>query len=211
MHSLISENKKKTVIEIKKAWNDLKNDNSESLNKLFYEFYDDLYLYGTKLCNDNDKISDSIQEVFIYLWESRKTLTDALHVRAYIFKIFRNKIFKSKKRKIVHILFPNTEEVNSRNFEISHEDLIIEQEKTHTRSELIIKILSELTPKQRETLYLKYYCNLSNVEISETLSIEKQSVSNLLNRSFHVLRKKLKSEDIFMFLSPLIFSQMIFF
>lgn len=211
MQTSISGNKKNSVIEIKKTWDDLKNDNSEALNKLFYEFYDDLYFYGTKLCNDNDQITDSIQEVFIYLWESRKTLTNVSHVKAYIFKIFRNKIFKAKRQTIFHVLLPNIEQINCRNFEISQEDLIIEQELNTIRSELILNILNELTPKQREILYLKYYCNLSNTEISETLSVEKQSVSNLLNRSFHLLRKKLNPKDLFFLLNPLILSQLKFY
>ena len=195
---------------MKKTWDDLRNGNSEALKKLFYKFYDDLYFYGTKLCNDNDQITDSIQEVFIYLWESRKSLSDVSHVKSYIFKIFRNKIFKEKAKAKIYTLFPNNEEISQLDFEISQEDLLIEQELNSVRSELILNILNELTPKQREILYLKYYCNLSNTEISETLSIEKQSVSNLLNRSFHFLRKNLKPEDFFLLFNPLILSQLKF-
>ena len=198
-----SENKKNSVLKIKKTWDDLKNEHSEALNKLFYEFYDDLYFYGTKLCCDNDKITDSIQEVFIYLWESRKILSDVSHVKAYIFKIFRNKIFKAKASSKIYSLFSNNELINCQDFEISQEDLIIEQEVNTDRSELIMNILNELTPKQREILYLKYYCNLSNTEIREALSIEKQSVSNLLNRSFHIFRKKLKLKNFFSFIPPI--------
>jgi RNA polymerase sigma factor (sigma-70 family) len=206
-----SGNEKISVFEIKKIWDDLRNDDSGALNKLFYKFYDDLYFYGTKLCKDNDQITDSIQEVFIYLWESRKSLSNVSHVKSYIFKIFRNKIFKAKASSKIYSLFPNNEQINHPNFEISQEDLLIEQELNSTRSELILNILNELTPKQREILYLKYYCNLSNTEISEALSIEKQSVSNLLNRSFHFLRKKLKPEDFFILFNPLILSQLKFF
>lgn len=197
MQGSISGNEKISVLEIKKIWDKLRNDNSEALNKLFYEFYDDLYFYGTKLCNDNDQITDSIQEVFIYLWESRKSLSNVSHVKAYIFKIFRNKIFKAKTKAKIYSLFASKEQINCKDFEISQEDLIIEQESNSIRSELIMNILNELTPKQQEILYLKYYGNLSNTEISKAMSIEKQSVSNLLNRSFHLLRKKLKSKDIF--------------
>lgn len=211
MQGLIPNNENISVFEIKKVWDELRNDNSEALNKLFYKFYDDLYFYGTKFCNDNDQITDSIQEVFIYLWESRKTLSNVSHVKAYIFKIFRNNIFKAKAKPIFHTLFPYKEQINCKDFEISQEDLIVEQELNSIRSELIMNILNELTPKQREILYLKYYCNMNNTEISDALSIEKQSVSNLLNRSFHLLRKKLKPEDIFILLNPLILSQLEFF
>ena len=210
MQVSISGNEKISVFELKKIWNNLRNDNSEALNKLFYEFYDDLYFYGTKLCNNNDQITDSIQEVFIYLWESRKSLTEVSYVKAYIFKIFRNKIFKAKAKPLFHVLFPNNEQTDCQDFEISQEDLLIEQELNTVRSELIMNILKELTSKQREILYLKYYCNMSNAEISEALFIQKQSVSNLLNRSFHILRKKLNPNDFFALFNLLILSQLKF-
>ena len=91
MQASTSENKK-SASEILKIQDKLKNDNPDALNKLFYEFYDDLYFYGTNLSNDNDQITDSIQEVFIYLWESRKLLSKVLHLKAYIYKIFRNRL-----------------------------------------------------------------------------------------------------------------------
>ena len=211
MQGSIHRNEKISVSEIKKIWAELKNDNSEALNKLFYKFYDDLYFYGTKLCNDNDKITDSIQEVFIYLWESRKSLTNVSHVKAYIFKVFRNKIFKAKAKPRFLALFQNKEQIDCKDFEISQEDLLIEQESNCFRAELIMKILNELTPKQREILYLKYFYNMTNTEICEVFSIEKQSVSNLLNRTFRLLRKKLKPEDIFTLFNPLILSQLSLF
>ena len=185
-------------------WIDLKENNPNALNNLFYRFYNDLYFYGKKLSNDDNHVIDTIQDIFANLWENRNKLSNVTHVKAYIFKIFRNKLLKTLNKNIIYTLLPgnNKSEIE---FVISQEDIIVEHEtKTETRR-IITTLLEDLTDKQREIIYLKFYCNLSNSEISRSLSIEKQSVCNMLNRTFNTLRKKLKTNNFLFFLIYLTF------
>ncbi len=185
-------------------WIDLKKNNPNALNILFYRFYNDLYFYGKKLCNDDNHIIDTIQDIFANLWENRNKLSDVVHVKAYIFKIFRNKLLKTSNKNIIFTLLPaNNKSENE--FIISHEDIIIEHEAKTKITKIITTLLEDLTDKQREIIYLKFYCNLSNSEISRSLSIKKQSVCNILNRTFNILREKLKTNNFLFFLICLTF------
>ena len=183
-------------------WTELRKGNSDVLNALFYRFYDDLYFYGTKLVNDKNLIIDTIQDVFSILWESKKKLSDVRHIKAYIFKIFRNKLLKAPQKKINYFSLKDIDKIHEKEFIISQEDIIIEQETRSQIAKKIIIVLEELTDKQKEILYLKFYCNLSNTDISQTLSINKQSTSNLLNRSINAFRKKLKNYELLLLLTP---------
>ena len=185
-------------------WIELKKDNPDALNNLFYRFYNDLYFYGKKLSYDEDHVKDTIQDIFSNLWENRKKLSEVVHVKAYVFRIFRNKLLKTSIENTIYTLSPD-ENKQEKEFNISHEDIIIEHETSTELSKTISTLLEDLTDKQREIIYLKFYCNLSNEEISHSLSIEKQSVSNLLNRTFNTLREKLKKTEFFLLLILLTF------
>ncbi len=185
-------------------WIDLKKNNPNALNILFYRFYNDLYFYGKKLCNDDNHIIDTIQDIFANLWENRNKLSDVVHVKAYIFKIFRNKLLKASNKNIIYTLLPANNKFENE-FIISHEDIIVDHETKAKITKIITTLLEDLTDKQREIIYLKFYCNLSNSEISRSLSIKKQSVCNILNRTFNILREKLKTNNFLFFLICLTF------
>ena len=182
-------------------WSELRNGNEQVLNFLFYKYYNDLYFYGTKLVNDNNLIIDTIQDVFLNLWEGRKKLSDVENIKAYLFKVFRNRLLKAPPKKVILFSLKDGGNVPDKAFIISHEDILIEEETKTQISKSIVAVLEELSDKQKEILYLRFYCNLSNTEISHALSISKQSVSNLLNRSIIVFRKKIKNFDLSIFLT----------
>lgn len=181
-----------SIISDSQLWTELQKGNPEALNIVFCRFYNDLYFYGTKLVNDQNLIIDTIQDVFSILWETRKKLSDVQHLRAYLFRIFRNRLLKAPRKNIILFSLRESSNIPEKEFIISHEDIIIERETRSQISKTILAVLEELTDRQKEILYLKFYCNLSNSEISQTLSIKKQSVSNLLNRSINTFRKKVQ-------------------
>lgn len=184
--NLDSSNKKDTQL-----WDEIKKGKSEALSEMFYKYYDDLFFYGEKLTNNNAHIADTIQNIFIKIWETRHKNYNVIYVKTYVFKIFRNELLK-KNKLIFSSLIQNKYSV--KNFTISVEDLIIEKETRLEEKTLISTLLKKLSPSQREIIYLKFYLNFSNTEISNTLSINKQSVSNLLNRIFISLRKEIKKQ-----------------
>ncbi|RLD63894.1 MAG: hypothetical protein DRJ01_02470 [Bacteroidetes bacterium] len=172
-------------------WNEIKEGNSKALSEIFYKYYDDLFFYGKKLTNNNAHVADTIQNVFIKIWETRHKNYKVRYVKTYVFKIFRNELLKKNK-----LIFSSLiqDKYSVKDFTISVEDLIIEKERRLEEKTLISTLLKKLSPRQREIIYLKFYLNFSNAEISNTLSINKQSVSNLLNRIFISLRKEIKNQ-----------------
>ena len=175
-------------------WDEIKKGNSEALNELFYKYYEDLFFYGKKITNQNEHIADTIQNIFIKIWEARSKNSEVTYVKTYLFKIFRNELLNKGHKLTFYSLTSDNYNYLVKNFTISTEELIIEKETDLETKTLISNLLKGLTSRQREIIYLKFYLNFSNTEISNTLSINKQSVSNLLNRIFITLRKEIKKQ-----------------
>ena len=58
--------------------------------------------------------------------------------------------------------------------------------------EQVLKIreaVNNLTPKQREVIFLMFYENLSHRQIAEMLSVEIKTVYNLLSKAIHGLKE----------------------
>ncbi|MCD6112165.1 MAG: sigma-70 family RNA polymerase sigma factor, partial [Bacteroidales bacterium] len=85
-------------------WNEIREGNSDALSKLFYRFYEDLFFYGKKLTNDNAHIADTIQNIFLKIMELKNKNSNVTYVKAYIFKIFRNKLLKKKQKSLIYTL-----------------------------------------------------------------------------------------------------------
>ena len=189
-----------SILSDGELWTGLKRGNPDVLQFLFFRYYNDLYFYGIKLVNDQNLVVDTIQDLFSSLWEERKRLSNVQHIKAYLFKIFRNKLLQAPPKKMIQFSLRDSTQLPDKSFVISHEDVIIEEETRSQISKAIGAVLEELTDRQKEILYLKFYCGLSQSEISEAMGMNKQSVSNLLNRSITSFRKKMKRLDFAVFL-----------
>jgi len=169
-------------------WLSLKDDNAMALNKLFNKYHKKLYFYGLKLTGNHNQVLDGIQDLFANIWETRDSLSDVTYVKAYLFSILRYDLLKPKN------IFnsPNIDDILIKDyrFVISPEELYIAKESQIEGVKIIEDLLADLSSKQKEIIYLKFFNNYSNTEISCVLSIRPQSVANLLARTIDRLRKK---------------------
>ncbi|MBC8319378.1 MAG: sigma-70 family RNA polymerase sigma factor [Bacteroidetes bacterium] len=203
MKSKLQKDHQLQIKEDQCLWRDLKHSHPEALNSLFIKYYSDFYFYGLKLVGNHDLVVDTIQDLFASVWESRKRISEVNHVKAYLFAALRNNLLKPTAKDIIgKDTGINIE--NDYSFDISPEDIYLNNEAQLENMKLIGDMLAELSPKQKEIIYLKFFCNYSNIEISSVLSIKYQSVSNMLTRTLNLLRKKTK-ENRLLILIALIF------
>ena len=71
---------------------------------------------------------------------------------------------------------------------LSNEDLIIENEYTKEQSAKLQKALASLSRRQREVVYLRFYQNLSYSEIADLMSMQVESVYNLISKAIGALK-----------------------
>ncbi len=152
-----------------------------------------LLRYGVRLVQDEVEAEDSVQELFCYLYEKRTQLSIVTRVQPYLFLSYRRRLLQkvSEKRS-----FKELTEQSDKMMHLSREDLIIEEENQIQLSKYMGAILEEITPNQREVIYLRYYANLSNKEIAQVLSMRHQSILNILYRTFKKLRTLVSKQQI---------------
>ncbi|MFK7811279.1 MAG: RNA polymerase sigma factor [Maribacter sp.] len=179
----------------KSIWHLFVEGDVNAFSTLFKTYYSQLHNYGLKISSNPALTEDCLQSFFVYLYDNRKNLGTINHIKSYLFVSFRRALLKylKKERK-----FTSYDEIfdNSNVFEFSQEELMVEQEFTKIRVSTLTKLLNNLSTREREAIYLKYYSSLSTNEIAEVMNISYQSVLNTLQKAFTKLRTHIESDVI---------------
>jgi len=179
----------------KVLWNALQKGDHQSFHLLYMEYSDFLYNYGKKMCQDSDIVKDSIQDVFLIIWEKKESIVIKSSLKHYVFTIFRRELIQ----KIQHQQRLN-HQLKEMDFELSIESKIILEESQQQLRKNLRKAINDLSYRQKEILFLRYYENMSYAEISELMSLNKNSMYKLLSAAIHRLKNHFISIWLSMFL-----------
>ena len=135
-------------------WQAFKKGDKSALDHIFRRYYPMLYNYGIKLSGSPSLTEDCLQDFFLYLYEHRSNLKNLETISPYLFKAFRNRLFKSiKRRRSFTPLQDLKKEFSPIQFSI--EEIIINQETAKFQKELLYQQLNALPRRQKELVYLK--------------------------------------------------------
>ncbi len=178
---------KASTSDLQELWASLKTDDAGSLKLLMEHTYALMFGYGSKFSGHKEFIQDCIQDVFIAVWQHRKTLVVPDSPKGYLLASLRRKMINNSDKNLwvpIDSLY---------NFdlgqELSLDHIVFGHEEVSIQARLINNLLSRLSERQREAIYLRFYQNLSRNEIAEVMNISEQSVSNIIQKALHSLRK----------------------
>lgn len=172
-----------------KLWADIRNDEKQALAKLFCKYYEYLYNYGYKIVPGEEFIKDCIQDLFLTIWKSRKTINSADSVKSYLFISMRRTIFrKLRKQKARKIRNKKYLDVSFEDL-FNMEDLMIHLETQNEHKKKLIVAIDSLGKKQKEAIYLKFYEGFSSNEIAAIMGIKRQSVYNHISEGVQKLKE----------------------
>ena len=172
-------------------WNKIKNGNYRSFEKVFKAYYNDLYSYGMKLSGDSALTKDIIEEMFTYICANRQNINEVFSLKAYLLKCFRNRFLKAlpKQNKLAG---ENHIEVD---FDCSCEEFIIQNETNKSKAKKLKNALQNLSERQKEVIFLKYYIGLNYTEIEKHMGIRYQSIRNTVHQAISKLRETVVVEN----------------
>jgi RNA polymerase sigma factor (sigma-70 family) len=188
---------KEDLSQVEGYWlQQLQCNNEQVLALLMKEHYTDLYNYAARLSTDESMIKDCIQEVFISLWQRRDSAAAILSIRYYLLRAVKNKVLKAlyynnRKASPVHL-----QAAYNFSYEFSIEKLIIDQQVSEEKAAKLKRTLSQLSKRQQEVIYLKFYQHLDHGQIAELMGISRQSVYNLLHETIQKLRNLWHTEFV---------------
>ncbi|NJN25735.1 MAG: RNA polymerase sigma factor [Cyclobacteriaceae bacterium] len=177
-------------MEEKAIWEGIRKGDKSALKKIYDQFFSALYTYGLKITQSSADTEDAIHELFLDIWKYREGLSDTTSIRFYLYRSLRRKLYKSHTLS-EKILRPDVllDEVQ----EHSVETKLVEEEEKRQLSARLQEQLDTLSERQKETLLMRFYGELSYKEIAEIMEINEQSARNLVTRGLEYLRKTMKT------------------
>jgi RNA polymerase sigma factor (sigma-70 family) len=174
-------------------WSRFKSGDQEAFAILYNQHVDKLYSYGTKLCNDEDAVKDSLQELFLELFLKRdKIKISPENLKFYLALALKRSLVKKLQsgRKVIRGFNENVD------FEpqYSIEFQIIEQEKDAEINRKVLNALNQLPAKQKEAVYLRFNESLEYPEIAAILEITVESVRKQVHRALKTVREIIGKE-----------------
>lgn len=159
-------------------WDEIREGNKDALSDLYRFYRSYLFNWGYKIVPQRGFVKDAIQELFLVLWMKRDQLGSAYSVKSYLFhslrRIMLRNLTKQKNRADRNKVYTDDaleEEKNVEELRINHE---LQQHKR----QCLNRAIEQLSARQKEVIFLKFYEGLSSSEISEIMGIHQQSVYN---------------------------------
>lgn len=175
-------------MEDEKIWESFKSGNREVFEQIFREHIRVLYKYGSRFTHDPGLVEDCIQDLFLDLWNKRQSLGTTDSIKRYLLGSLRRRII----RRLQHKSYTNSPtELENYDFqlELNAEEERIEMESGQAQQKSLKEAMKQLTQRQREVIYLKYFQEMSYDEIALVMDISYQSARNLVHAALKLMKQ----------------------
>jgi len=166
---------------------ELSNGSVNAFNELYKQYSNHLFSFSISLLKDQIRAEETVQHVFLKVWEKRSTLKPELSFQGYIYKITKNYIFKliydslnEKKR--------SEEPPTDTNIRLDHDnsDMIYSELRSNVRKEI-----NKLPSQRKKVFIMSRKFNLTQKEIADSLFISVNTVKRHMNLAIKSLSQVL--------------------
>ena len=153
----------------------------------FYERYADWLLrYGLSVAYNRELVQDSVQELFVQVWNRRENLTVPQSIKYYLMVSLRRIILKDViKSRLTTDSFPDN------TLSLSHQHTLDLDEIEDTNARRLHVAVRSLPPRQQEVIFLRFFDKLSYEEITVLTGLDYQVLRNTIYRAIKTLRRAL--------------------
>jgi len=164
----------------------LQENDQKAYQQLFMKYYSPLCEYASQYIRD-DEAEELVQDLMLYIWESREYLVIQESLKSYLFMATKNRCLNAIKKKLYH------EQVHSVLYEklkdqFEDPDYYIVNE----LSDIIQKAIEELPGNYKETFELSRFGEMTNVQIAQYQNLSVKTIEYRITQSLKILRVKLK-------------------
>jgi RNA polymerase sigma factor (sigma-70 family) len=174
--------------ELIELWRKSQLDDHLAFTSLMNKTYKLLFSYATKFTKDRELIKDCLQNLFSDLWEKRNKPSQINYIKIYLLTSLRNNLIRiiktSRKYSVEEDLSVLLEYSDYKNIE---RDTVTNEYGKQLENEFRFAI-KQLSDRQQEVIFLKFYEGLSNEEIAQIMGIGRQPVANMLYKALLNLR-----------------------
>jgi RNA polymerase sigma factor (sigma-70 family) len=166
-------------------WTSFLAGDERACDQLFLRYYDVLYRYGLRLTGEEELTKDSIQNVFQQLWQRRAALGPVAGVGPYLLTALRRQLAHDQQAQRRQSKLASVYEAE---FDVHYtpEDFDVPE----AQHQQLLAALAQLSSRQREAVYLKFFDGLSYEQIAEVMGLNVQSARNLVHQGLKAMRQQ---------------------
>ena len=170
-------------------WNKFKHNDDFALSFIYSQNVEFLYQYGLKFTSKRHLIEDSINDLFLDLIRNRKTIGETDNIRFYLIRSFRRKLVRELKKELRYDYNLFSEVFFGVCYDI--ENKIIRKDSKKEIYKRLSFAIEELSPRQKEAIYLKFKSGFDYNDISEIMDIGIDASRNLIYRAIKSLKESI--------------------
>lgn len=170
----------------------LKADDAAAFDEFFQLYGQKLYGFVLRYLKSESESEELVQEVFVRIWEKRRSLKSEYSFKSYLFTIALNQIRKFFNKRAISLRYLA---------ELKNE---IPESDNHTADSIdygsMLSRIDEIVdtfPERKKQIFLKSRKEgKSSKEIAAELNITAGAVDNQISDALHIIREVLKNEGI---------------
>ena len=165
-------------------WINVQFDNKRK-EDIYNKYVDDLYDYGRSLGFAHDICLDAIHDVYESIFVKAPFISEN-KIKSYLFSSVKNRLidFYRVNRRINY----GELEDSFLDLDLNIQESIISKEEQHLLVSKVNKIMENLSVRQREVIYLRFFQDLSYKEIAIIMKISPESTRKLVYRTIKQIR-----------------------
>ena len=164
----------------------LKNADTDAFESLFKKYCQPLINFSRRIVNETETAENIVQDVFLKVWENRKSLKSGTSIKSYLFTIARNESLKYQRHQTV--VRESEEAVRDLHSSAETPDEQFSESEIEFQIQRAIDLLPE---KCREIFMMNRFDGLTYKEIAEVLYISIKTVETQMGRALKRLRENL--------------------
>ena len=170
---------------------------SQALEELFSQYYNDVYYFALKTLKDSDLACDITQETFLEVVKTIDKLKEPAAFEKWIRMVTYHqctRYFKKKK----DVLVTEDEDGNTLFDELVDDDENVVPQQEYENEEFqstIMGMIDELSEQQRSAVMLYYFDELSISEIAQIQGVSEGTVKSRLNYARKSIKKSVESYE----------------
>jgi RNA polymerase sigma factor (sigma-70 family) len=178
----------------------------DAFTLLYNKYIQPLTQYGLKFIADLPAVEDCLHDVFVWLWANRQKLDMHTSVKSYLFKAVRTTMLHwLQKQNRLRDLNPGDEHGYPFELQLTPENRVLHKESQRQLRQQIEGMLSNLTARQKEVIYLRYYEGLNFEEIARNMNLSVKACYKLMGRAITILREKIPGSLVLLIILLLFF------
>ena len=171
----------------------LRKGDMSAFDAIYERYCKRLYGFVFRYIKQEVDAEEIVQEVFIKIWESRKTIDSYSSFESFIFTIAYNSTISLLRKRVTEKKY--LEQIKYRQ-QINNSEDIINEIHYKEMNERVKSLLNQLTPRQKEIFILSREEGLSHEEIAKKLNISSNTVKNHLVSALAYIKSHIDSSLI---------------